>query len=190
MPRRDPTFTDADLFRFYCNNLDPAEKARVLQKFKAHLLTHTPICPNDTKIDIDFCKWANSFYRLTTLCKEIGEEIPEILAILTTLETALLGLSWTGWLGRLLMILRALLGFLITAISYVGAIMIMLGELRPLAEVLVQFFCFYHYDVELPGDPPDLTKLPKSPGDEINEFLNGIRESLKDLGDFEITPGP
>lgn len=38
MPRKDPTFTEADLIRFYCSNLDGAEQARVLDRFSSHIL--------------------------------------------------------------------------------------------------------------------------------------------------------
>ncbi|MCP5158503.1 MAG: hypothetical protein H6975_03645 [Gammaproteobacteria bacterium] len=176
MPRKDPTFTDTDLIRFYCRNLDPAEKKRVLDRFKAHILTHTPICPNDHSINVDWCRWAHRFWTLTTLCKEIGEELPKVLTALVALQRALLVLSWAGWLGRLLAILRVMVTFLIQTVIYVGALMIMIGELKPFADSLIQMFCFAHYDVELEGDPPDPTKLPESPGDIINNILNDIRD--------------
>jgi len=176
MPRKDPTFSDNDLIRFFCNNLDPAEKKRVLDRFKAHILTHEPICPNDNRIDIDFCKWAHNFWVLTTICREVGEEIPKILGALAAFNAALSLLTWAGWLGRFLAILRALVTFLISALLYIGAIMIMIGQLRPFADMLVSMFCFAHYNIDLEGDPPDPTKLPQHPGDVINDILNDIRD--------------
>lgn len=180
MPRKDPTFTDGDLIRFFCKNLTPAEKKRVLDHFKAHILTHTPLCPNDNRIDVDFCKWAHKFWTLTSLCEEIGEYSPKILSALVAIESALIGLSWAGWLGRLVAILRVLMTFLIQAMVYIAALMVMIGQLKPFAESAIQIFCFAHYDVELEGDPPDPTKLPESPGDIINNILNDIRDWFND----------
>ena len=190
MPRKDPTFTDGDLIRFFCRNLDPAEKTRVLNRFKAHILNHEPLCGDDDKINIDFCKWAKRFWDLTSICEDVAGYLPRVLATLGSLLGAIELLSWAGWIGRLLLIVRALLLFLINAIIYIGAVLAMVGQLKPFAEAAVQMFCFAQYDVNPEGEPPDPANLPESPGEIINDILNDIRDWFNEPFSPDTTTPP
>ncbi len=47
MPRQDPSFTDADLIRLFCKNLDPAEKRRVVERFRGYIISRKKICDEE-----------------------------------------------------------------------------------------------------------------------------------------------
>ena len=185
MPRKDPTFTDADLLRFYCTNLDPAEKYRVRKAFKENILHRKAICPGDEDED-DYCSWAEAFHKITVICETIGDWLPEVLSVLTAIEMALSVLSWTGWIGRLLAFFRLLVLALIQFVIYVGAILIMVGDLSFYSLWIKEQFCKDSEETyQLDGTPPDPDSLPPNPASKL---LDDIQQVYRDVMDWISTP--
>jgi hypothetical protein len=188
MPRKDPTFTDADLIRFYCANLDPAEKTRVRKRFRANILHRTPICPNEEGGD-DYCAWAKAFDQVVQICRGIGDALPEILVVLGGIEIALSVLSWAGWLGKLLLFFRLIILALINVVVYVGAILIVVGELAPFSSWISRQFCKQvdddSIDDTVSGEPPDPDTLPPNPASKL---VDDIQQASRDFYDWITTP--
>lgn len=189
MPRKDPTFTDLDLVRFYCKNLDPAEKARVLNRFRMHIVSKTPICQLDPEPGTDWCKWARQFWHISDLCEAIGKWLPKVLIILTVLNAALYALSWAGWIGRLIAVIRAAVSFLLTTLLYITALCVAVGHLKPFAEILMEMFCFAKYR-DLEGEPPNIDNLPESPIDQIDGIEKTIRDFFGTVFSTDTTTPP
>lgn len=188
MPRKDPTFTDADLLRFYCTNLDPGEKYRVRKAFKENILHRKAICPDDED-EGDYCGWAKAFNKTAAICAAIGEWLPEVIAVLTAIEIGLNVLSWTGWVGRLLAFFRLLILALIQVVIYVGAILIMVGDLTPYSSFIESQFCKDEEDGSafdnIDGTPPDPDSLPPNPASKL---LDDIQQVYRDITDWITTP--
>lgn len=189
MPRRDPSFTDGDLIRFFCKNLDPAEKQRVIRRFQEHIIHRAKICEDDIDVKTDFCKWAKAFAELTTKAREAGKVVPYVLSILTALEVALNALSWAGWLGKALIAIRVAVTALISITVFFGAIIIMVGQMGPFAGHLVAFFCEYQ-NAELNGEPPNPNGLPKSPDEKLQELIDSIQSWFSDAFTPDTTTPP
>lgn len=188
MPRKDPTFTDADLLRFYCTNLDPAEKYRVRKAFKENILHRKAICPDDEDQG-DYCAWAKAFNKITSICNVIADYLPEILASLTAIETVLGVLSWTGWVGRMLAFFRLLILALIQVVIWVGAIIVLVGKLSPYSSFVEGMFCKEAEDgsafENIEGTPPDPDSLPPNPASKL---LDDIQQVYRDITDWITTP--
>lgn len=185
MPRKDKTFTDNDLIRFYCTNLDPLEKYRVRKKFKENILRRKAICPDDLDED-DYCAWAESFHEITVICRTIGDWLPEVLSALVAIETALSVLSWAGWLGRLLAFFRLLVLALIQFVIYIGAVLIMVGDLSIYSLWIKEQFCKDSEETyPLDGTPPDPDSLPPNPASKL---LDDIQQVYRDVMEWIKTP--
>lgn len=189
MPRQDPSFTDADLIRLFCKNLDPAEKRRVIERFRGYIVSRKKLCDEDAEIKTDFCRWSKVFHELTDKCETAGKLLPPVLAALGALEAALAALSWAGWVGRLIVVLRVAVAYLIAIVTFFGAIIIMVGEMNSYAGSLVLFFC-EHLDAEVEGEPPNPEGLPKSPDEKLNDFIKEIEDWLNSIFSSDTTTPP
>lgn len=187
MPRIDKTFTDNDLIRFYCNNLDNEEKLKVRKKFRENILHRTAICPDEESAS-DYCEWAKAFDRIVQICNGIGDWIPEILQTLTTIEMALSVASWTGWLGRLLAFFRLIILGLIEVVIYVGAVLVMVGYLAPFSSYIARLFCQQAEDDSefvVEGEAPDPDTLPPNPASKL---VDDLQKSYNDFKNWITTP--
>lgn len=187
MPRIDKTFTDNDLIRFYCRNLDNEEKLKVRKIFRENILHRTAICP-DEENGSDYCAWAKSFDRIVQICNGIGDWIPEILQTLTTIEMALSVASWTGWLGRLLAFFRLIILGLIEVVIYVGAVLVMVGDLAPYSSFVARQFCRQAEDdseFAVEGEAPDPDTLPPNPASKL---VDDLQKAYSDFKDWITTP--
>ena len=187
MPRKDPSFTDNDLLRLFCKNLDPAEKLRVLEKFKAYVIDRKPICDTDPNIETNFCRWSWVYLELVDHADTFRLAVPTILKALVLIEAALLALSNTGPWAKLILFLRVAIGWLISFITFAGTLITLFAETMPYAAALTGFFC-KHLFTELSDETPDTTRLPKSYDeklseimDEIHKFSDGIDKFMEDL---------
>lgn len=189
MPRKDPTFTDADLIRLFCKNLEPAEKMRVTERFRKYVLSRTPICSTDPVLSTDFCAWAKAFLELTDKADSVAQTIPYVLSVLAALESALTLLSWAGWIGRAVAVLRVAVAWMIAFVTFTGALIIMFSKLHPYAASMVVMFCKYQ-DAELKGDPPNPEGLPKSPDEKLQEMIDEIKGWFGDLFSEQTTTPP
>lgn len=189
MPRKDPSFTDADLIRLFCKNLDPAEKQRAMERFRRHIISREKICDDDSEIKTDFCKWSKVFLEITDKCDTASKLVPPTLAALGAIEAALIALSWAGWLGRLLVVLRVAVSYLIALVAFLGAIIIMIGELNSYAGSMVLFFCQYQ-DSDISGSPPNPEGLPKSPDEQLHDFIKEIEDWFGTIFSPDTTTPP
>lgn len=185
MPRKDPTFTDNDLLRFYCTNLDPAEKYRVRKKFKENILHRKAICPDDED-ESDYCAWTKALHKVTAICQAVGDWLPEILAVLTAIQMVLNVLSWVGWLGRLLAFFRLIVLLLIEFVIYVGSALVIVGEFSYYTSWLESIFCKEaEMEFELTGDPPDPDSLPPNPASKL---VDDLQQAYQDFTNWITTP--
>ncbi len=189
MPRKDPSFTDGDLIRLFCKNLDPAEKLRVIERFRGYIISREKLCDEDAEIKTDFCRWSKSFLELVDKCETAGELVAPTLAALGALEASLFTLSWAGWVGRLIAVLRIAVTFLIAIVTSLGAIVIMVGKMKSYASSLVLFFC-EHLDAEVEGEPPNPEGLPKSPDEKLNDFIQEIEDWMNSIFSSDTTTPP
>lgn len=175
MPRSDPTFTDLDLIRFYCRNLDPAEKYQVMRSFADFIKKGAKICPDDPDKRIDPCKWIAYAKELILQCKDIAVWMTKLLPILATIATALHYSTWVGPLGRLLTVLRILVDLIIEAWIFITTILTIVGGLSPLLDFINKFFCTGEEPLPFDYDPPGMN-LPPNPAqrrmDDIMTFLD------------------
>ena len=175
MARKDPTFTDLDLLRLYCRNLDPAEKYRVMNAFARNLRHGEKICPDDPDERIDPCAWVDFVSAIMTRCEDLAISLPRIIAALVAFEVFLTGLSWVGPLGRLLIIIRMLVAYLITVLIYLLAIVMMILSLAPFIHFLDRFFC--KGEKSLPLDkPPGMEDLPEDPNRRMDEIIDKLQQ--------------
>lgn len=185
MPRYDPTFTHTDLLRLYCNNLDPVEKYLVRKKFKENILHRTAICPTEED-QSDYCAWAKAFHEVAVTCQKIGEWLPEILEALTLIEGVLSALSWAGWIGRLVAFFRLFVLALINFVIYIGAVLIMVGDLSFYSVWIQNQFCKEEEgEFPLEGTPPDPDSLPPNPASKL---VDDIQQVYRDVMDWITTP--
>ena len=187
MPRKDPTFTDQDLIRLFCKNLDPSEKKRVLEKFMKYVIDREPICDTDINVTTNYCKWAWTFLELTEHADAISLVSNRILATLTFIESLLLALSAAGPFGRLIVLLRLLIGWIIAFAVVLLTIIKLFAELQPWAVTSTTFFC-KHLHTEIGENTPNLNGLPKSYDESVAELLgeieriaNEIKKGISDL---------
>lgn len=187
MPRKDPSFTDADLLRLFCKNLDPAEKLRVLEKFKAYVIDRKPICDTDPNIETNFCRWSWVYLELTEHADTFRLAAPKILQALVWIESVLLALSNAGPWGKLVVFLRVAVGWVIGFVTFVATLIELFAETQPYAVALTTFFCKHQF-TELSDKTPDISRLPKSYDEklyeimeEIHKFSDGVDKFMEDL---------
>ncbi|MCC8991725.1 MAG: hypothetical protein LM514_03920 [Streptococcus sp.] len=191
MPRYDPTFTDIDLIRFYCTNLDPAEKARVLDRFVDHIINKNPICPNEPpKEDEDKkpCDWVKLLKELVDIAAALAKILAWLIAILATIEVALsgaeLGISIFPQFRPIAYLLRAIkyaIGVLIPFLIYITAVFLLIEQLGPFLTILEQLFCKGEAPDDVPP-PPSTDELPPAP--TIDSTLTGFIDEIKSYFDW------
>ena len=195
MPRLDKTFSDSDLLRFYCRNLDPSEKYLVMEAFKNHIKKGIKICPNDPDKNFDPCAWIAFTKKLTDQCAEKSKLLAQIAIVLTTLEVALSSLIWIGLYGKILKIIVLIIGYVVSVLIFCSALLSMIGSLGVFINGMNKFFC----TGEDPGPlekPPELN-LPEDPSRRMDEIVNWIESifffffpSDTDNLPPELLPGP
>lgn len=181
MPRNDPTFTVSDLIRFYCRNIAPDEKYYVMKMFNDHIKKGIRICPDDPEERIDPCEWIQKLRDLLLIeCPKKAKTLETIIKALAMLEVFLGALSWAGPAARVLKILTAVIGYVISVLIFVAAILTLLHQLGgPLIYFMNDYFCTGTKPLPLPK-PPDVV-LPEDPErrmDEIVDFIESIFDWL------------
>jgi hypothetical protein len=188
MPRQDPRFTDADLIRFYCNNLDDAEKSRVRKVFNDYLMKQVAICP-DAEDGNGYCEWARVFRTITKEAKRINGIIPDVIAALKTIEILLNAFSFAGLLGRLVVILKIFISSMLEYIVYLSAVLAVVIKMEPYAEWLEGIFCSIEGNDnlgEIVGDLPDISEIGLDP---LAGFVGDIQQTGQDfLNWFKVVP--
>lgn len=196
MPRKDPTFTDSDLLRFYCRNVDPGEKYLVMKAFNDHIKKGIKICPDDPDERIDPCEWIKKLKDLLNECGKKAVLLVQIIKVLVTLEVVLSGLSWVGPAARILKIVVIVIGYLVSVLIFVATILTLLSQLGgPLLTYLNDYFCTGAKPLPLPK-PPDVV-LPEDPQRRMDEIIDWIESifdwlSPSDTDNLppELLPGP
>lgn len=195
MPRKDPTFTDSDLLRFYCRNVDPGEKYRVMEAFKGHIKKGIKICPDDPEKKIDPCEWINFSEWLVHQCAAKARLLVQIAQVLTMLEVALGALSWLPPYGKVLKIIVVVLGYVVSVLIFAATLMTLVGQLGGFMGMLNKYFCTGEEPGPLPK-PPGLD-LPEDPERRMDEIVNWIESifdwlSPSDTDNLppELLPGP
>lgn len=196
MPRKDPTFTDSDLLRFYCRNVDPGEKYLVMKAFNDHIKKGIKICPDDPDERIDPCEWIQKLKELLNECGKKAVLLVQIIKVLVTLEVVLSGLSWVGPAARILKIVVIVIGYLVSVLIFVATILTLLSQLGgPLLTYLNDYFCTGAKPLPLPK-PPDVV-LPEDPQRRMDEIIDWIESifdwlSPSDTDNLppELLPGP
>lgn len=140
MPRSDPSFTDADLLRFYCKNLNPSEKYLVLKRFNDFLSKGTKICPDDPDERIDPCEWIAFARKLVAESADLAKILSKFVLVIAALEVALGALSWVGPAAKILRIIIIVLGYIEAVLFFVTAILLLISELDPFLRFLQAFF--------------------------------------------------
>lgn len=191
MPRIDKTFTDNDLIRFYCANLDPDEKTRVLGRFVDHIINKNPICPNEPpKEDEDKnpCKWVNMLKELVDIAAALAKILAWLIAILTAIEVALggaeLGISVFPQfrpIAYLMRVIKYAIGVLIPFLIYITAVLLLIEQLGPFLTMLEQLFCKGEAPADVPP-PPSTDELPPAP--TIDSTLTGFIDEIKSYFDW------
>lgn len=182
MPRKDPTFTDSDLLRLYCNNLDPAEKYRVFEAFRNHVMNGQKICADDPDEKTDLCGWIANAQSVLEAAKEAASLLKYALSALVALEAVLIGLSWVGPLARVLVALRAFVAYLISIVIFATTILIMVGDLMPLILFLNKHLCKGEKPSPLP--PPPGLDLPEPPQRLMDTIVAEIESAFQAIKDF------
>lgn len=182
MPRADPTFSDSDLLRFYCRNLEAGEKYRVLQRFTLYIGKGEKICPADTNRP-NPCEWIEILAAIIGICASVSNRLPQVILALTAWEAALALLSWAGPLGRILNLVRAVIAYLIAILTYATALLVMIEKFALLVEFMAVVLC--RGDTPPPlGRPPDLDDLPPDPQRIIDDLMDQIRDFQAWLQDW------
>ena len=182
MPRSDKTFSDKDLLRFYCNNLEPDEKYRVLVAFNDYIVKGQTICPDDPAEPTNVCEWLDTANRVFSAVSLLADSAQYVLASLVALEATLSVLSWGGPIGRLLIAFRAFVAYLITVVAYVAALSTLISKLALLMDYLNLLLCSGDKPPPLPPPPSiDLPDPPERPMDFIANEINAAIQSAKDF---------
>jgi hypothetical protein len=192
MSRKDPTFTEADLIRFYCSNLDVAEQTRVLDRFSTHILHRKALCECDED-KTDWCAWASALNIATTIASTISDHFAEIIAGLTAAIAFLGRLTWTGILGRFIAALIAVLTTTLAFIAYIGGIMLFIGKMDIFAVFLTDMLCSerdFNPD-SFDGTPPDVAEIPENPLDvALDYFQKQIEDLIEWFNPFSLNDDP
>lgn len=174
MPRSDRTFTDNDLIRFYCRNLDPGEKYRTLRRFNLYIGKGEKLCPDDEHRP-NPCEWLEVLAVVIGFCSGLADQLPKVMVALTAWEAALALLSWTGPLGRILTVLRAFIAYLLAIFTYLLAILELIQRFSLLIEFFVASLCYGDKPPPL-GPPPEVKDLPPDPQRIMDDIMEQIRE--------------
>lgn len=192
MPRKDPTFTEADLIRFYCSNLDEAEQARVLDRFSGHILHRKALCDCDED-KTDWCAWASALNIATSMAATLSEHFAAITAGLTAAIAFLGRLTWTGILGRLIAALIAVLATVLAFLVYIEAIILFIGKMDIFAAFLATMLCAesdYQPD-SFDETPPNASELPDNPLETaLDYFQKQIEEFIDWFNPWSMTDDP
>ncbi|MDG4551953.1 MAG: hypothetical protein P9F19_01990 [Candidatus Contendobacter sp.] len=190
MPRRDPTFTDLDLIRFFCKNLDPGEKYWVLKTFADYVRNGKKICPDDPDKRVDPCEWIKFARKVISECSDANKLLRKLIPIIGSIAGLLHYGAYAGPWGRILIVVRIAFDFFLEFFIFITAVMTLISEMTPFIDFLDRFFC--KGEAEIPGldyQPPGMN-LPESPERRMDRIMKAVEEAFEwlEADDTDLPP--
>lgn len=180
MPRKDPTFTDQDLLRFYCRNLDQTEKFSVHYHFQRFFTGKIKICPDD-EFAVDPCPWIFYAHEVIYYSGRWLKYSAFVIGALVSIEVMIKGMSLVGPAGRLLSILLIAIGFLIQFLLAASIIVAAIWGMGQFITGLNHFFCKGERMTTL--EPPPNWNPPEGWDRNIDKVMQVFDDIMDWLGD-------